>query len=184
MMKMEHVENAWFVLHGLVPFCRHFAYAVRLTHALIISDHRKFYLKKYLALAAGIKIVTEYERAVIFRLGRLKNKAEGAVGPGLFCILPCTDSYIKVDMRTVRPVFSSDLSNWPFLAKMRTNWKLLKVSIFRHRRFWQKILSQSQLMLLSTTKFKMQMQVFKMLKMRQNRHECWLKQLWGTFIVY
>jgi len=53
------------------------------------------------ALAAGIKIVTEYERAVIFRLGRLKNKAEGAVGPGLFCILPCTDTYVKVDMRTV-----------------------------------------------------------------------------------
>ena len=102
------------MLHGLVPFYRHFAYAVRLTHALIISDHRNFYLKKYLALAAGIKIVTEYERAVIFRLGRLKNKAEGAVGPGLFCILPCTDTYVKVDMRTVRPVFSLDLIHAPF----------------------------------------------------------------------
>ena len=101
-----------------MPFYRHFAYAVRLTHALIISDHRNFYLKKYLALAAGIKIVTEYERAVIFRLGRLKNKAEGAVGPGLFCILPCTDTYVKVDMRTVRHVFSLDLFNAPFpLAK-------------------------------------------------------------------
>ena len=106
------------MLHGLVLFYRHFAYAVRLTHALIISDHRNFCLKKYLALAAGIKIVTEYERAVIFRLGRLKNKAEGAVGPGLFCILPCTDTYVKVDMRTVRPVFSLDLFNAPFpLAK-------------------------------------------------------------------
>ena len=42
-----------------------------------------------------MKIVQEYERAVIFRLGRIKNR-EGAVGPGLFCILPCTDTYIKV----------------------------------------------------------------------------------------
>ena len=86
--------------------------------------YRKFSPKKYLALAAGIKIVTEYERAVIFRLGRLKNKAEGAVGPGLFCILPCTDTYVKVDMRTVRPVFSSDVLNATFLlVRMRTNGK-------------------------------------------------------------
>jgi len=52
------------------------------------------------AICSGVKIVQEYERAVIFRLGRIKNR-EGAVGPGLFCILPCTDTYIKVDMRTV-----------------------------------------------------------------------------------
>jgi len=51
-------------------------------------------------LCAGIKIVQEYERAVIFRLGKLHNR-EGAVGPGLFFVLPCTDTYIKVDMRTV-----------------------------------------------------------------------------------
>ena len=77
--------------------------------------HKNVSLKQYLALAAGIKIVTEYERAVIFRLGRLKNKAEGAVGPGLFCILPCTDTYVKVDMRTVRMVFSLDVLNATFL---------------------------------------------------------------------
>ena len=59
--------------------------------------------------------MTEYERAVIFRLGRLKNKAEGAVGPGLFCILPCTDSYIKVDMRTV----SFDIPPQEILTKGR-----------------------------------------------------------------
>ena len=47
------------------------------------------------AICSGVKIVQEYERAVIFRLGRIKNR-EGAVGPGLFCILPCTDTYIKV----------------------------------------------------------------------------------------
>ena len=44
-----------------------------------------------------IKIVQEYERAVIFRLGRLQG---GAKGPGLFFIIPCTDEYFKVDLRT------------------------------------------------------------------------------------
>ena len=38
-------------------------------------------------------------RAVIFRLGRLVKG--GAKGPGLFIVLPCIESYTKVDMRTV-----------------------------------------------------------------------------------
>ncbi|KAG7471184.1 hypothetical protein MATL_G00121780 [Megalops atlanticus] len=46
-----------------------------------------------------VKIVQEYERAVIFRLGRIPDKK--AKGPGIFFILPCTDSFVKVDMRTV-----------------------------------------------------------------------------------
>lgn len=46
-----------------------------------------------------IKIVQEYERAVIFRLGRLVQG--GAKGPGLFFIIPCIDTYCKVDLRTV-----------------------------------------------------------------------------------
>uniref|UniRef100_H2Y7E1 Band 7 domain-containing protein n=1 Tax=Ciona savignyi TaxID=51511 RepID=H2Y7E1_CIOSA len=45
-----------------------------------------------------IKMVQEYERAVIFRLGRLVSG--GAKGPGIFFIIPCTDEYRKVDMRT------------------------------------------------------------------------------------
>ncbi|KAI1716354.1 SPFH domain / band 7 family domain-containing protein [Ditylenchus destructor] len=46
-----------------------------------------------------IKIVQEFERAVIFRLGRLIGG--GARGPGLFLIIPCIESYTKVDLRTV-----------------------------------------------------------------------------------
>ncbi|XP_047912721.1 stomatin isoform X2 [Anser cygnoides] len=46
-----------------------------------------------------IKVVKEYERAIIFRLGRILKG--GAKGPGMFFVLPCTDSFIKVDMRTV-----------------------------------------------------------------------------------
>ncbi|GMT33188.1 hypothetical protein PFISCL1PPCAC_24485, partial [Pristionchus fissidentatus] len=46
-----------------------------------------------------IKVVQEYERAVIFRLGRLLPG--GARGPGIFFIIPCIDSYKKVDLRVV-----------------------------------------------------------------------------------
>jgi erythrocyte band 7 integral membrane protein len=45
------------------------------------------------------QVVQEYERVVIFRLGRLLTG--GARGPGIFFIVPCVDSYQKVDMRTL-----------------------------------------------------------------------------------
>jgi regulator of protease activity HflC (stomatin/prohibitin superfamily) len=48
-------------------------------------------------LPMTIKIVTEYERGVIFRLGRLV----GAKGPGLFFIIPFVDRMVKVDLRVV-----------------------------------------------------------------------------------
>ena len=48
-------------------------------------------------LSSAIKVVREYERGVIFRLGRLI----GAKGPGLFLILPMADKFIKIDLRTV-----------------------------------------------------------------------------------
>ncbi|VDD95434.1 unnamed protein product [Enterobius vermicularis] len=48
---------------------------------------------------ACIKVVQEYERAVVFRLGRLM--AGGTRGPGIFFIIPCIDSYRKVDLRVV-----------------------------------------------------------------------------------
>ncbi|KAL7644853.1 UNVERIFIED_CONTAM: hypothetical protein RMT77_004670 [Armadillidium vulgare] len=51
------------------------------------------------SLCLCIKVVQEYERAVIFRLGRLLKG--GAKGPGIFFIVPCIDSYSKVDLRTV-----------------------------------------------------------------------------------
>ncbi len=45
----------------------------------------------------AIRIVQEYERGVIFRLGRL----QGARGPGLFIIIPIVERMVKVDLRTV-----------------------------------------------------------------------------------
>ncbi|KAJ0061597.1 hypothetical protein NL108_005688, partial [Boleophthalmus pectinirostris] len=46
-----------------------------------------------------LQIVQEYERAVIFRLGRVIDRK--AKGPGIFGVLPCTDSLVRVDLRTV-----------------------------------------------------------------------------------
>lgn len=51
------------------------------------------------SLCACLKVAQEYERAVIFRLGRILKG--GAKGPGIFFVLPCIDTYTKVDLRTV-----------------------------------------------------------------------------------
>ncbi len=48
-------------------------------------------------LSKAVKIVNEYERVVIFRLGRLI----GVKGPGLFLIIPIVDTVVKVDLRVV-----------------------------------------------------------------------------------
>lgn len=50
-----------------------------------------------LFLSSAIRVVREYERGVIFRLGRLV----GARGPGLFLIIPLVDKMVKVDLRTI-----------------------------------------------------------------------------------
>lgn len=50
-----------------------------------------------LFLSSAIKIVQEYERGVIFRLGRLV----GPRGPGLFLIIPVLEKMVKVDLRTI-----------------------------------------------------------------------------------
>ncbi|KAI6191300.1 CRE-STO-2 protein [Aphelenchoides bicaudatus] len=61
-----------------------------------------------------VKVVQEYERVVLFRLGRLigkflkntssqsiQNLGGNAKGPGIFFVLPCIESFTKVDLRTV-----------------------------------------------------------------------------------
>jgi regulator of protease activity HflC (stomatin/prohibitin superfamily) len=49
-------------------------------------------------VASAVRIVNEYERGVIFRLGRVQGRAKG---PGLFFLVPIVDKMIKVDLRTV-----------------------------------------------------------------------------------
>ncbi|HCD36950.1 slipin family protein [Chlorobium phaeovibrioides] len=50
-----------------------------------------------LFLGSSVKIMREYERAVVFRLGRLL----GAKGPGIIILIPGIDKMIRVDLRTV-----------------------------------------------------------------------------------
>ncbi len=49
------------------------------------------------AVISGIKILKEYERAVVFRLGRMV----GARGPGLVYVIPGIEKMVRMDMRTV-----------------------------------------------------------------------------------
>ena len=49
-------------------------------------------------LSSAIRIVQEYERGVVFRLGRV---LEGAKGPGLFFIIPIIDRMVKVNLQIV-----------------------------------------------------------------------------------
>lgn len=51
----------------------------------------------FLILAAAIRILKEYERGVIFRLGRLI----GSKGPGLIILIPFIDKMVKTSLRTV-----------------------------------------------------------------------------------
>lgn len=60
-------------------------------------------------LASSIKIVKEYERAVIFRLGRLI----GAKGPGLFIRIPGVDTFKIIDLRVV----TFDVPNQQIITK-------------------------------------------------------------------
>ena len=49
-------------------------------------------------LYSAVKVVKEYERGVIFRLGRVQG---GPKGPGLFLLFPFVDSMVKIDLRTI-----------------------------------------------------------------------------------
>jgi regulator of protease activity HflC (stomatin/prohibitin superfamily) len=52
----------------------------------------------FFLLASAVRIVNEYERGVIFRLGRVQGTAKG---PGLFFLIPVVDRMVKVDLRTL-----------------------------------------------------------------------------------
>ena len=53
-----------------------------------------------LLLANAIRILREYERAVVFRLGRLIS-GNGVKGPGLILLIPVVDKMVRVSLRTV-----------------------------------------------------------------------------------
>jgi regulator of protease activity HflC (stomatin/prohibitin superfamily) len=51
-----------------------------------------------LFFSAAVKVAREYERGVVFRLGRLLQPPKG---PGLFLLIPVVDRMVKVDLRTI-----------------------------------------------------------------------------------
>jgi len=52
-------------------------------------------------LSSGVRVLREYERAVIFRLGRIAKALVGGNGPGLIILIPGIDKMVKVSLRTV-----------------------------------------------------------------------------------
>jgi len=76
-----------------------------------------------LLLASAVKIVQEYERGVIFRLGRLV----GARGPGLFFIIPIIDRMVKVDLRVV----TLDVPSQEVITRDNVTVKVNAVVFFR-----------------------------------------------------
>jgi regulator of protease activity HflC (stomatin/prohibitin superfamily) len=74
-------------------------------------------------ISMAVKIVTEYERGVIFRLGRLI----GAKGPGLFLIIPFIDRMVKVDLRVV----TMDVPSQDVITKDNVTVRVNAVVYFR-----------------------------------------------------
>src|SRR5881392_1116965 len=67
-----------------------------MTAALVIIAILLFLL--VLFLISAIKVAREYERGIVFRLGRLLPEPKG---PGLFLLIPIIDRMVKVDLRTI-----------------------------------------------------------------------------------
>lgn len=76
-----------------------------------------------LILISAIRVVQEYERGVIFRLGRLR----GAKGPGLFFIIPIIDRVVKVDLRVV----TLDIPSQECITRDNVTVKVNAVAYFR-----------------------------------------------------
>ncbi len=74
-------------------------------------------------ISMSVKIVAEYERGVIFRLGRLI----GAKGPGLFVIIPFVDRMAKVDLRVV----TMDVPSQDVITKDNVTVRVNAVVYFR-----------------------------------------------------
>jgi regulator of protease activity HflC (stomatin/prohibitin superfamily) len=74
-------------------------------------------------ISMAVKIAAEYERGVVFRLGRLI----GAKGPGLFLIIPFVDRWVKVDLRVV----TMDVPSQEVITKDNVTVRVNAVVYFR-----------------------------------------------------
>ncbi|MFO7597715.1 MAG: slipin family protein [Desulfocurvibacter africanus] len=76
-----------------------------------------------LLLVAMVKVLAEYERAVVFRLGRII----GAKGPGLIIIIPVIDRFVRVPLRLV----TLDVPSQDVITKDNVSVKVNAVIYFR-----------------------------------------------------
>lgn len=76
-----------------------------------------------LFLAAALRVLNEYERGVIFRLGRILS----AKGPGLILLIPVIDRMVKVSLR----VIALDVPNQDVITKDNVSIKVNAVVYFR-----------------------------------------------------
>ena len=74
-------------------------------------------------IASSIRVLREYERGVVFRLGRLV----GAKGPGLIILIPMIDRMVKVSLRTV----AMDIPSQDVITKDNVSVKVNAVLYFR-----------------------------------------------------
>ena len=78
-------------------------------------------------LASSIKIIKEYERAVVFRLGRLLNPPRGPKGPGIIIIIPIVDKWVRVSLRLI----AMDVPPQDIITKDNVSVKVNAVVYFR-----------------------------------------------------
>ena len=78
-------------------------------------------------LTKGFYILREYERAVIFRMGRLAKGIVGANGPGILIIIPFIDKLVRVSLRTV----TMDVPPQDVITKDNVSVKVNAVIYFR-----------------------------------------------------
>lgn len=76
---------------------------------------------------ASVKILKEYERAVVFRLGRLVTPPRGPKGPGLIIIIPLIDKWVRVTLRVV----AMDVPPQDIITKDNVSVKVNAVVYFR-----------------------------------------------------
>ncbi|MBN2039467.1 MAG: slipin family protein [Spirochaetes bacterium] len=80
-----------------------------------------------LLILSSIKILKEYERAVIFRLGRMIQIPKGPKGPGIIIVIPFVDKWVRVSLRVV----AMDVPPQDIITKDNVSVKVNAVIYFR-----------------------------------------------------
>jgi len=83
-----------------------------------------FILIVVVAIASSVKILNEYERAVVFRLGRALSTPKG---PGIFLLIPVLDKMVRIDLRTV----TFDVPSQDIITRDNVTLKVNAVMYFR-----------------------------------------------------